>query len=79
MAAAGARLVSDDVLRVETQDDPVCVGGAPQLRLRPGAGWALEQFATAPPVSPTADGRLAIAPPPAAAIRLRSRSSCCRA
>ena len=70
MCAAGARLVSDDVLRVETQDGPVCVGGAPQLRLRPGAGWALEQFATAPPTSPTADGRLAIAPPPARATRL---------
>ena len=70
MCAAGARLVSDDVLRVETHDRPVCVGGAPQLRLRPGADWALRRFVTAPPITPTADGRLAIAPPPAPAARL---------
>lgn len=62
---AGARLVSDDVLRVETDAGPMCVGGSPQLRLRSRAAWALDGFGTRPPWDGTVDQRLAVTPPSA--------------
>lgn len=37
MCASGATLVTDDVLVVRADDPPTCVGGAPELRLRPNA------------------------------------------
>ena len=64
LCGAGARLVTDDVLRVELAPDPVCVGGAPQLRLRGGAGWALDEFAVPPPSVLTPDDRMGLTPPP---------------
>ena len=64
LCGAGAGLVTDDVLRVDMEPGPVCVGGAPQLRLRSGADWALLQFAAPPPSQPTVDFRQAITPPP---------------
>ena len=64
LCAVGARLVTDDVLRLGVPDgSPVmCVGGAPQLRLRPAAGWVIDRFATPLAPSTTVDGRLAIEP-----------------
>ena len=70
LCGAGARLVTDDVLRVGMEPGPVCVGGAPQLRLRSGARWALHRFADPPPSQPTVDFRLAVAPLPAQADRV---------
>jgi hypothetical protein len=64
LCGAGARLVTDDVLRVGTGPGPVCVGGAPELRLRPGSEWALRQFENSPPSQPTVDLRTAVTPPP---------------
>lgn len=61
--AAGARLVSDDVLRLETSAGVVCVGGTTHIRLRSHATWALDGFGIQPATSPTADGRLAAMPP----------------
>ena len=63
LCAAGARLVTDDVLRVGMAPGPVCVGGAPQLRLRPGADWALRLFTGGLPSEQTVDLRTAITPP----------------
>ncbi|HUR22265.1 MAG TPA: hypothetical protein VMZ73_00170 [Acidimicrobiales bacterium] len=60
----GARLITDDVLRLGVDGSVVCVGGGPQLRLRPGAAWTLDEFAVRPPSAPTVDGRLAVRPPP---------------
>lgn len=64
LCAAGATLVTDDLLRIgRGQDAPVlCIGGAPQLRLRPHGAWAVECFATPQRVSSTADRRLALEP-----------------
>jgi hypothetical protein len=61
--AAGARIVTDDVLRIGLMPDVVCVGGSTHLRLRAGARWALDHFATPPAVEPTADSRLGVTPP----------------
>lgn len=57
-----ARLITDDVLRLDVEQGVECVGGCPQLRLRPGATWTLDEFAVRPPSSPTVDGRLAVRP-----------------
>lgn len=64
LCAAGARLVTDDVLRlgVDKDNTVTCVGGAPQLRLRPAAAWAVERFSVPVASSTTVDGRLAIEP-----------------
>ena len=63
LCAAGARLVTDDVLRLAMDRGPVCVGGSPQLRLRAGADWVIHQFPTSPPSSSTVDLRTGITPP----------------
>lgn len=66
LCAAGASLVSDDLLRIATAGGSVvCVGGSPQLRLRRHGAWAMDGFATSPPASTTIDDRLAIEPPAA--------------
>lgn len=62
LCGAGARLVTDDVLRLGEADGPACVGGAPQIRLRSGAEWALGHFADPPATTPTVDHRLAVRP-----------------
>jgi hypothetical protein len=64
LCAAGATLVTDDLLRVGRGPDGsvLCIGGAPQLRLRPHGAWAVERFATPQRVSSTADRRLALEP-----------------
>lgn len=60
--AAGAALVTDDVLHVGVDGPPAVVGGCRELRLRPSAAWLLELFDEPPPVRSTADDRLAITP-----------------
>ena len=67
LCSAGARLITDDVLRLGVEEGVVCVGGGPQLRLRPGAVWTLDEFADRPSSAPTVDGRLAVSPPPSGA------------
>lgn len=59
---AGALLVTDDLLRLDVGEAIYCVGGGPQLRLRPKARSVVGHFADRPGVSETADGRLALAP-----------------
>ena len=63
LCAAGAGLVTDDVLRLAMDPGPLSVGGCPQLRLRPGAGWVIHRFPTSPPSSSTVDLRASITPP----------------
>jgi hypothetical protein len=64
LCAAGATLVTDDLLRVGPgpDDSVMCLGGAPQLRLRPHGAWAIDRFPTPQRVSSTADQRLALEP-----------------
>jgi hypothetical protein len=62
LCGAGARLVTDDVLRVGLAPAIACIGGSPQLRLRPGATWVLDGFASPPSGNPTVDHRLGISP-----------------
>ena len=69
LCATGARLVADDVLRLGVGEVVSCVGGGPQLRLRPGSRWALDQGALAP-AGLTVDGRLSVRPPPSVAPSL---------
>ena len=63
LCAAGAYMLTDDVLRIAVgPGGPVCVGGAPELRLRPGTAWALDEYATTPTTRVTVDDRLAVRP-----------------
>ncbi len=75
LCAAGAGLVSDDVLRVDSADPgPVCFPGTRALRLRPAAAsLAGEINATA--VDETADGRTKVVPTRRAEAPLRLRSA----
>lgn len=68
--ADGGRMVTDDLLRVGLAERPTCVGGSPQLRLRPGATWALEAFSDRPTPAPTVDRRLGVCPAATDASRL---------
>ncbi|MEA2971715.1 MAG: hypothetical protein QOG82_173 [Actinomycetota bacterium] len=69
--AAGALLVTDDVLRLDTSGPVIeCVGGSGQIRLRPHAAWALDQFSAPPPTTPSADGRVLVMPAITTASRL---------
>ena len=58
--AAGARLVTDDVLRLDTTSGVRCVGGSLHLRLRPQGAWALARFDAPPSTATTVDGRVAV-------------------
>ncbi len=64
MCAAGARLITDDVLRIDTEGDvPVVRSGATELRLRKGADTLAELFATdAPDRRISADQRQILSP-----------------
>jgi len=62
LCAAGARLITDDVLRLGMTTAVVCLGGAPMLRLRPSASWVVEHFQALPPCGATADNRLGVQP-----------------
>jgi hypothetical protein len=63
MCAGGGRLFTDDVLRLRMTPPVECIGGSPRIRLRPGAAWALDHFATPPAGDPTVDDRLGVTPP----------------
>lgn len=58
--SAGAGLVTDDVLRVTRESKPRCYLGAHELRLRGRAVELTADFAVAPSVAPTADGRAGV-------------------
>lgn len=62
LCAEGARLVCDDVLRVDVAEEAFCFAGGPELRIRTEARAVLESFAESPPVRITADDRRAISP-----------------
>ena len=67
---AGARVVSDDVLRVDVgEDGTTCHRGSRQLRLRPAASEITRAFAESA-TRVTADGRVALAPDASARARL---------
>ncbi|HEX5089011.1 MAG TPA: hypothetical protein VFV89_14485 [Nocardioides sp.] len=62
LCAAGARLVTDDVLRLDaTASPPTCALGATELRLRKGADLLSERFGGAPALRITGDARSALA------------------
>ena len=70
LCADGARLVTDDVLRLDTTSSPpTCALGATELRLRKGADHLAERFAnqsgSAPGLRTTGDARQALAAGPA--------------
>ena len=66
LCADGARLVTDDVLRLDTTTAaPTCALGATELRLRQGADHLADRFGTAPRLRTTGDARQALAPLPA--------------
>jgi hypothetical protein len=69
--AAGARLVTDDVLRVDLSEGQArCHLGAGELRLRQSAGELAAGFCVPPARRHTADGRDALAPPASGGERL---------
>lgn len=63
--AAGAGLVSDDVLHLDLAPDVRCLGRSAELRLKEAALSVLDGLDPAPAVRPTADGKLAVSFPPA--------------
>ena len=64
LCAGGARLITDDVLRLDLKDIGVgCHAGLPELRLRQAAAGLSEQFPSTV-CRQTADGRLALRLPP---------------
>jgi hypothetical protein len=70
LCADGARLITDDVLRLDTTGSPpTCALGATELRLRKGAEHLSERFAhrsgSAPGLRTTGDARQALAAEPA--------------
>jgi hypothetical protein len=70
LAATGARIVADDVLRVAIGARPHVVGRSEELRLRSGAGDLLELLPGAPSHRRTVDGRTAVRPEPFGGDRL---------
>jgi hypothetical protein len=65
LCAAGARLVTDDILRLDTTGSaPTCALGATELRLRKRADHLAERFGTTPGIRTTGDDRQALAAAP---------------
>jgi hypothetical protein len=60
---AGARFVSDDLLRVDASDEPRWSGRSPELRLRPSAQALVAGREQEWAVRDSVDGRLAALPP----------------
>lgn len=73
LCAAGARLISDDVLRIGRNGHSFCYLGSPVLRLREGAGSLTTSF---PPdrIGRSPDGRITVLPEVSPAERVRLRS-----
>lgn len=70
LCAAGAKLITDDALRVVADDDGVCCfSGTSTLRLRPGAADLARAFAPGTAHS-TADGRIGVDAEPPSLERL---------
>lgn len=66
MCADGARLITDDVLRLDlTGEAPRCHLGATELRLRKAAGDLSDRFTAPPPARTTGDARAALRMRPA--------------
>jgi hypothetical protein len=65
--AAGGRLVTDDVLRLDTSGAPRCYLGGGELRLRRSSDDVAGGFATRPEARQTGDGRNAMKMRPAGA------------
>jgi hypothetical protein len=64
LCAAGARLITDDLLRLDlTRTPPGCALGATELRLRKAADELSARFTIAPPRRSTGDARDALATP----------------
>lgn len=62
--AAGAKLVGDDLLRLQSDDSSTSFSGSAAIRLRAGVrDHVLSLFRTMPEYRETADGRTAVAPP----------------
>lgn len=62
--AAGAKVLSDDLVVLETSRDAVwCLGGATELRLRPGMRSVTNLWPVKPAERETGDGRTAISAP----------------
>lgn len=72
MCAAGAQLITDDVLRLDLDGTgaPRCHLGATELRLRKAAGALAERFADRPAQRLTSDARDALRMPPATRLDL---------
>lgn len=65
LCAAGARLITDDLLRLDlTASPPRCALGAAEVRLRKGAGDLAARFAEPPQRRTTGDARDALSVPP---------------
>jgi hypothetical protein len=65
LCAAGARLVTDDVLRLDpTASPPTCALGATELRLRKGADLLSQLFGSTPALRTTGDARCALSATP---------------
>lgn len=62
LCSQGARLVTDDVLRVDLGPAPVVHRGGPELRLRPGSRAFAERFVLEADGYETADARTAVKP-----------------
>jgi hypothetical protein len=61
LCAAGARLVTDDILRLDpTSSPPTCALGPTELRLRKGVEGLAQLFRTAPELRRTGDARQAL-------------------
>jgi hypothetical protein len=68
LCASGARLVTDDMLRLDLRrSPPTCALGATELRLRKGADHLADRFGSAPGLRTTGDARQALLPEPATA------------
>jgi hypothetical protein len=58
LCAAGAWLVSDDLLRVDLGDEIICHPGGPDVRIRRGAEVVLDLFTDRPKTAVTVDQRV---------------------
>jgi hypothetical protein len=71
LCADGARLVTDDVLRLDTTTpEPTCALGATELRLRKDADHLADRFGNATRLRRTGDARQALAPLPSSTENL---------
>jgi hypothetical protein len=72
LCAAGAALLTDDVLVIDVDPGPIVMArrGSCELRLRPGTEMIADRFPAAIVRRPTADQRIALLPPAVAEPRI---------